>query len=105
VLLELHDEREVEYITSMHELIGINNRNLGSFVTDVQKSFRMIERLPKEAVLISESGISNAAIVKELRDAGYRGFLIGEHFMKSGDPGTALKQFIEEINQQVHDEI
>lgn len=97
VLLELHDEREVEYITPMHELIGINNRNLGSFVTDVQKSFRMIERLPKEAVLISESGISNAAIVKELRDAGYRGFLIGEHFMKSGDPGKNLSRFIQQV--------
>ncbi len=105
VLLELHDERETDYITPTHALIGINNRNLGSFVTDVQKSFRMIDRLPKEAVLISESGISNAAIVKELRDAGYSGFLIGEHFMKSGVPGTALKQFIEEINQQVRDEI
>ena len=97
VLLELHDEGETDYITPMHTLIGINNRNLGSFVTDVQKSFRMIDRLPKEAVLVSESGISNAAIVKELRDAGYRGFLIGEHFMKSGDPGENLSQFIQQV--------
>ena len=99
VLLELHDEREVEYITSMHSLIGVNNRNLGSFVTDLQKSFRMIDLLPKEAVLVSESGISDAKIVRELRDAGYKGFLIGEYFMKSGQPGVSLKEFIEEINR------
>lgn len=99
VLLELHDEREVEYITSMHSLIGVNNRNLGSFVTNLQKSFRMIDLLPKEAVLVSESGISDAKIVRELRDAGYKGFLIGEYFMKSGQPGVSLKEFIEEINR------
>jgi len=82
VLLELHNERETDYITPFNTLIGINNRNLGSFVTDVQKSFRMVELLPNEAVWISESGISDPVIVKELRDAGYSGFLIGEHFMK-----------------------
>ncbi len=94
VLLELHDERETEYITPLNRLIGINNRNLGSFVTDVQKSFRMIELLPQEALLISESGISDPRVVRELRDAGYRGFLIGENFMKSEDPGESLRQFL-----------
>ena len=94
VLLELHDERETEYITPLNRLIGINNRNLGSFVTDVQKSFRMIELLPQEALLISESGLSDPRVVRELRDAGYRGFLIGENFMKSEDPGESLRQFL-----------
>lgn len=97
VLLELHDEREVEYILPMHTLIGVNNRNLGSFVTDVQKSFRMIELLPKEAVLVSESGISDPSLVRSLREAGYRGFLIGEHFMRGGRPGATLKDFITEV--------
>ena len=95
VLLELHNERETDYITPLNTLIGINNRNLGSFVTDVQKSFRMAELLPNEAVWVSESGISDPAIVKELRDAGYSGFLIGEHFMKTDDPGKSLKVFID----------
>ena len=99
VLLELHDEREVDYITPTHSLIGINNRNLGSFVTDLQKSFRMIDLLPKEAVLISESGISDAVVVRELRDAGYKGFLIGEYFMRSGNPGASLKAFIQEVKR------
>ena len=70
VLLELHDEKETDYITPLNNLIGVNNRNLGSFVTDLQKSFRMAELLPKEAVWVSESGISDANTVKELRDAG-----------------------------------
>ncbi|MDR2815411.1 MAG: indole-3-glycerol phosphate synthase TrpC [Proteiniphilum sp.] len=99
-LLELHDEREADYIGPLNSLVGINNRNLGSFVTDLQKSFRMAALLPKEAVWVSESGISNAGAVKELRDAGYRGFLIGEHFMQSGDPGQSLKEFIAQVNTQ-----
>ena len=78
-------------------MIGVNNRNLGSFVTDLQKSFRMAELLPKEAVWVSESGISDANTVKELRDAGYKGFLIGEYFMKSGNPGESLSRFIQQI--------
>lgn len=97
VLLELHDEREIDHIGPLNTLVGINNRNLGSFVTDLQKSFRMADLLPKEAVWISESGISDAGIVKELREAGYRGFLIGEYFMKSGNPGQSLKEFIEQV--------
>lgn len=97
VLLELHDEGEVDHIGPLNSLVGINNRNLGSFVTDLQKSFRMADLLPKEAVWVSESGISNAGIVKDLRAAGYRGFLIGEHFMKSGHPGQSLEEFIDSI--------
>ena len=100
VLLELHDEGEVDYIGPGNSLVGINNRNLGSFVTDLQKSFRMAELLPKEAVWISESGISDPGIVKELRQAGYRGFLIGEHFMKSGHPGQCLQEFIDSVVAQ-----
>lgn len=99
VLLELHDESEIEYITPDHSLVGVNNRNLGSFVTDIDKSFRMAELLPKEVLLVSESGISDTTIVRELRDAGYRGFLIGEYFMRAGEPGAVLKSFIDEIER------
>ena len=94
VLLELHDEKEIEYVSAENDIIGINNRNLGTFVTDLEKSYKMIELLPKDAVLVSESGISNFETVKELRRAGYRGFLIGENFMKTDDPGRNLKEFI-----------
>jgi len=97
VLLELHDEWETDYITPLNNIIGINNRNLGSFVTDLQKSFRMIPLLPREAVLVSESGISDPEIVNELREAGYRGFLIGENFMKTADPGESLRSFVQRL--------
>ena len=98
VLLELHDENEIEHISPSNNMIGINNRNLGSFETNIEKSFKMIDKLPKEAVLISESGISDPQTVYELRQAGYKGFLIGEHFMRTDHPGKSLKEFISNIN-------
>lgn len=99
VLLELHDEKEMDFISSLNNMIGINNRNLGSFETTVEKSFKMIDMLPTEAVLISESGISDPRTVYDLRQAGYKGFLIGENFMKTENPGEALKQFIGGIHE------
>ena len=94
VLLEMHSESELEYADLGPDLCGINNRNLGSFVTDVENSFRLAELLPKDAVKVSESGISDPATVRALRSAGFRGFLIGENFMKTPDPGLALHDFI-----------
>ena len=94
VLLEMHAVHELEYADLGPDLCGINNRNLGSFVTDVENSFRLAELLPKDAVKVSESGISDPATVRALRSAGFRGFLIGENFMKTPDPGLALREFI-----------
>jgi indole-3-glycerol phosphate synthase len=103
VLLEVHNENEISYFTENIDMLGVNNRNLGTFHTDVEISFRMIERMKTETgegrkapLFVSESGISDAKIIKGLRDAGYRGFLIGEAFMKTADPGTALAEFIQE---------
>ena len=98
VLLEMHSEEELEYAALGPDLCGINNRNLGSFVTDVETSFRLAEKLPKDAVKVSESGISDPKTVKALREAGYRGFLIGENFMKTPEPGVALKDFLLRID-------
>ena len=97
VLLEMHAEAELDYVALEPDMCGINNRNLGSFVTDVDNSFRLAELLPKEAVKVSESGISNPDTVKALRQAGFRGFLIGETFMKTADPGKALNDFISQL--------
>ncbi len=94
VLLELHSESELRYIKGGVEMVGINNRNLGSFHTDVANSFRLAEQLPAGVVKISESGISNPDTVSELREAGYRGFLIGENFMRTESPGESLAEFI-----------
>ena len=98
VLLEMHSEAELEYAALEPDMCGINNRNLGSFVTDVENSYRLAERLPKDACKVSESGISNPVTVAQLREAGFRGFLIGECFMKTADPGIALRDFIEQLN-------
>ena len=94
VLLEMHGEEELDYADLEPDMCGINNRNLGTFITDVQNSFRMASRLPSEACKVSESGISDPDVVRSLRLAGFQGFLIGECFMKTADPGLALKEFI-----------
>ena len=97
VLLEMHSEQELEYAELYPDLCGINNRNLGSFVTDVDNSFRLAELLPHDAIKVSESGISNPDTVRLLRQAGYSGFLIGETFMKTSNPGDALADFISKL--------
>ena len=110
VLLEMHAEKELEYAELQPDLYGINNRNLGSFVTDVENSFRLAEKLRAATassdssaggpVLVSESGISNPDTVRALREAGFRGFLMGEHFMKTTDPGQALNNFIAQLRMK-----
>lgn len=97
VLLEMHNEEETEYAELEPDMYGINNRNLGTFETDVNNSFQLIERLPAEGVKVSESGISDPDTIRQLRTCGYKGFLIGETFMKEADPGLALKNFIAQI--------
>ena len=94
VLLELHDEAELDYADLDAEMLGVNNRHLGTFITDVAQSFRLAARLPQDRVLVSESGISSLETILRLRQAGFRGFLIGEHFMRAEDPGKALEQLI-----------
>ena len=108
VLLEVHSADELDYITQDIDVVGVNNRHLGSFVTDVRTSFDLIPLLQQIAaaessrraagiVLVSESGISDPETVRALRAAGYRGFLMGENFMKHPDPGAALAGFIQAL--------
>lgn len=97
VLLEIHSSEELAYINKEIDMVGINNRNLGTFFTDVENSFRLAGQLPQDAVLVSESGISDPEIVKRLRTAGFRGFLIGETFMKTPQPGETLRDFLQAI--------
>ena len=99
-LLEIHTEAELDYVSNDIDMVGVNNRNLGTFHTDVQNSYNLAEQLPDNYTLVSESGISDPATVRELRQAGFNGFLIGETFMKTGDPGKALHNFIQQVRQQ-----
>ena len=112
VLLEMHSEEELEYATLGPDLCGINNRNLGTFHTDVENSFRLADSLRAAVasgsvatppVLVSESGISDPATVSALRAAGFRGFLIGETFMKTPDPGHSLHTFLSQLSQAPHE--
>ncbi len=97
VLLELHSESELAYVEAGAEMVGINNRNLGTFHTDIANSYRLAELLPADVVRVSESGISDPKTVCELREAGFAGFLIGENFMRTEAPGEALREFISKI--------
>ncbi len=94
VLLEMHSDDELDYVDEYTDMAGINNRNLGTFHTDVANSFRLAEKLPKDVVRVSESGITNAETIKQLRAAGFQGFLIGEAFMRQAVPAAALAEFV-----------
>ena len=97
VLLEVHSQQELDHLNTYVDMVGVNNRNLGSFHTDVENSFRLAELLPKEVLKVSESGIADPQLIARLRKVGYRGFLIGETFMKEADPGLTLTHFKEAI--------
>ena len=97
VLMEVHTEEELDAVNENVDVIGVNNRDLKTFVTDVENSMRLADKIPAEFVKISESGISDPATVRSLREIGYRGFLMGENFMKTQDPAAALKSFISAI--------
>ncbi len=90
VLLETHSRGELDYVDGETDMVGVNNRHLGTFHTDVQTSFELAPLLPEGKVLVSESGIADADVMRRLRQAGYRGFLIGESLMRESRPGEAL---------------
>lgn len=95
VLLELHDMTELDKWSEKADMTGINNRNLSTFNTNLSNSHDMIKHLPEQSLKVAESGIKTPEDVNRLRDLGYRGFLIGETFMRSSDPSGILKTFID----------
>lgn len=99
-LLEIHSEDELShYGGDFIDVLGVNNRNLKIFKTDIQISKDIVKNLPIGAVKISESGISKPETVAELKKLGFDGFLMGENFMKEKNPGLALKNFITEVEK------
>jgi indole-3-glycerol phosphate synthase len=96
VLLEVHDEEELDRSLGVNiDLVGVNNRNLKTFVTNIDTSLQLVERIPDTYAKITESGLHDAATMRQLMQAGYDGFLIGEAFMKTNDPATALASLVE----------
>lgn len=98
VLLEVHNEEELhKSIMPSLNLIGVNNRNLKTFEVNLSYSKELANLIPNEFVKVSESGISDIASVKELQAYGYKGFLIGENFMKTDNAGLAASEFIKQL--------
>jgi len=97
VLLEVHNKEELSHVNENIDIVGVNNRNLKTFEVSTDVSFELADLIPDGLVKISESGISSPETVNELRKAGYKGFLMGENFMKESDPAVALKHFIEKL--------
>jgi indole-3-glycerol phosphate synthase len=94
VLLELHEETELNHICADTILVGINNRNLKDFKVDIDASLRMASLLTADKIKIAESGISEASTIELFKNAGFQGFLIGENFMKEANPGIAFNNFV-----------
>ena len=97
VLLEIHHEKELDYLSDNVSVVGVNNRNLHQFKTDVTTSFRLSADIPTEFPKISESGLRQTEDIRLLRAAGYNGFLMGERFMKDEKPAEALGKLIQEL--------
>ena len=99
VLLEIHDEEELERSPLENvDIIGVNNRNLKNFAeNNVNASLRLADKIPARIVKISESCISQPETINQLKSVGYKGFLIGETFMKDENPGAKLAEFIAKI--------
>ena len=99
VLLEVHNQEELEKaLMPSLDMIGINNRNLKTFEVDLRHSRELSSYIPKDFVKVSESGIGNVASIKRLKTHGFQGFLIGENFMKTNNPGESAKEFIKKLS-------
>nr|WP_262902511.1 indole-3-glycerol phosphate synthase TrpC [Lutimonas saemankumensis] len=101
VLLEVHNQEELEKSDLANvQMVGVNNRNLKTFDVSLETSKSLAKLIPEDKVKISESGISSVEAISSLKKYGYKGFLIGENFMKTSDPGAAAKQFLKELNNE-----
>lgn len=98
VLLELHEEKELAYVSDAIDFVGINNRSLRSFEVNIEHALQLKSKLPKEKLSIAESGIYDIATYHLLKNEGFDGFLMGEYFMKQADPAKAFAQFAGAIN-------
>jgi indole-3-glycerol phosphate synthase len=97
VLLELHGEEELDHICDETGLVGINNRNLKTFGVDIEQSLKMAARIPADKITIAESGINSVDNIRLFKEHGFRGFLVGEYFMKQQQPGEAFKAFVTQL--------
>ncbi len=97
VLYEVHTQEDLDKIELENKIIGINNRNLKTFEVDLENSIALSNKIPDSCIKVSESGISNPHVITGLKEYGFQGFLIGENFMKTENPGQACKEFIDQL--------
>ncbi len=98
VLYEVHNLQDLDKINLDNKIIGINNRNLKTFEVDLEHSIELASQIPENCIKVSESGISDPRIITGLKEYDFKGFLIGENFMKTENPGFACKEFISQIH-------
>lgn len=97
VLLEIHNEEELEHICDEADVVGVNNRDLKNFTVDINRSIELSKTIPADKIKISESGIDDVSTISHLKQYGFKGFLIGEKFMKEKDPVEAFRKFTEDL--------
>ena len=101
VLLEIHSINELKNsLTPSIDIVGVNNRNIKTFEVDINISKELSDQIPNDFIKISESGINKPSSVVELKKYGYKGFLVGENFMKTNDPGESASRFIKKIENE-----
>ena len=97
VLYEVHNKEELDKIELDNKIIGINNRNLKTFEVDLEHSIQLANQIPNSCIKVSESGLSNPRVITGLKEYGFQGFLIGENFMKTENPGLSCQAFINQL--------
>lgn len=98
VLMEVHNEEELEKCINPYiDLLGVNNRNLKTFDVSIETSISLVNKIPNEFIKISESGLSEAQTIIDLKSHGFTGFLMGETFMKTNDPALELKKLVTQL--------
>ena len=97
VLLEIHVEEELQHICAEVDCVGVNNRDLKTFTVDVNRSIELSKQIPADKIKIAESGIDSIETIGIFKDAGFKGFLVGENFMKNENPGLAFQQFVQKL--------
>jgi indole-3-glycerol phosphate synthase len=101
VLLEIHNEEELVHICAETEIVGVNNRDLKTFTVDINRSIELSKKIPADKIKIAESGIHDIATILIFKKAGFKGFLIGENFMKQADPMIAFADFANQLKLSV----
>ncbi|WP_185867332.1 indole-3-glycerol phosphate synthase TrpC [Blattabacterium cuenoti] len=103
VIIEIHNEFEIDKITENLDIVGINNRDLQTFVVDYNSCLELYSKIPNSYVKIAESGINNVNQILKLRKQGFKGFLIGEYFMKEKNPGKICKYFMKSLSKKLNE--